>query len=86
MTPRENAARAASGQNPVTPAEWQLCVEGAEALLQLDACRQYGLIKGGPKVNVERCRWILAEGKRQGIAPSPDSFAQLVAAIGVTHA
>lgn len=40
--------------------EWQEAVDGAYALLALDAARRYGLITGGPGVNVGRCRQILA--------------------------
>lgn len=57
--------------------EWQEAVDGAEFLLTLDAARQYGLITGGPKVNVARCLKIRSEGQRRGIRPSPDCIQRL---------
>lgn len=59
-------------QNPTTPEEWQLAVDAAQALLCLDSARQYGLVKGGPAVDAERCEEIINAGQAQGIAPRPD--------------
>jgi hypothetical protein len=50
--------------------------------LALDSARQYGLIKGGPEVNVARCVEILKRGRQLGITPAPDAvekFAQELA-------
>jgi hypothetical protein len=35
----------------------------------IDACRQYGLLTGGPKVNSDRCIEILDRAKAKGIEP-----------------
>lgn len=56
---------------PRTPEAWQSAVDAAEALLHIDAARQYGLIEGGPVANVERAAEILEKGRRRGITPSP---------------
>lgn len=65
--------------DPRTIAEWQVAVDGAEALLGLDAARQYGLVTGGPKCNAARCREILDRGAKIGVKPESDCFERLVA-------
>lgn len=55
--------------DPETPEQWQEAVDCAEACLLIDAARQYGLITGGPAVNVERCVQIKAHGYRRGVSP-----------------
>jgi hypothetical protein len=67
-------------KNPRTSAEWQEAVDMAHACLALDSARQYGLVTGGPGVNVARCIDILDEGKRRGVAPSPDAIENFVKA------
>lgn len=56
-------------RDPTTPAEWQQAVDWSELFLRLDSARQYGLITGGPVVQVDRCVDLLARGKAQGIEP-----------------
>jgi hypothetical protein len=56
-------------KDPETPAEWQDAVNAAEAALLLDSARLYGLVTGGPHVNVARCEVILARGKQRGVVP-----------------
>jgi hypothetical protein len=57
------------GRVPSTPAEWQDAVDAANALLLIDAAKAYGLVTGGPDVNIERCEDILARGLSRGIRP-----------------
>jgi hypothetical protein len=66
-------------RDPQTNAEWQEAVDLASALLHLDSARAYGLVTGGPAVNVERCEQIIETGKRQGITPAPDHVERFVA-------
>ena len=68
-------------RDPETPNEWQLAVDAADACLALDAARQYGLVAGGPKVDVERALWIVAQGKLRGIQPRPDAIKNFLAEI-----
>jgi hypothetical protein len=56
-------------RDPQTPEEWQDAVDTADFLLLLDAARQYGLVEGGPGVDVERCADILARGAAIGVIP-----------------
>lgn len=56
--------------DPETVEEWQAAVDAAYGALSLDSCRQYGLISGGPKVDVERCHEVLAAGRARGIVPT----------------
>lgn len=56
--------------DPETPAEWQEAVDAAEGLLLIDSARQYGLITGGPKIDVERCQEILRRGREHGVYPA----------------
>ncbi|MFO0890968.1 MAG: hypothetical protein U0790_17725 [Isosphaeraceae bacterium] len=55
--------------DPTTPEEWQNAVDTAEAFSQLHSAQCYGLVTG-PKVNIERCREILEQGRQLGITPS----------------
>jgi hypothetical protein len=57
-------------RDPITPLEWQDAVDGAQFYLHLDACRQYGLLTGGPEVNIERCEEILRRGDKLGYRPA----------------
>ena len=61
-------------RNPKTKAEWQAAADCAEFLLAADSCKQYGLITGGPAVNVDRCLEILEKAKAMGIVPAPDAI------------
>lgn len=60
--------------DPATPSQWQIAVDAAKAALVLDAARQYGLVEGGPTVNVKRCLDILRKGRRRGCSPRPDAI------------
>jgi hypothetical protein len=67
-------------RDPQTDAKWQEAVDLASALLHLHSARAYGLVTGGPAVNVERCEQILADGQRKGITPAPDHVESFVVA------
>ncbi len=56
-------------RNPRDEKEWQEAVDSACFWLLLESARLYGLVMGGPPVNVERCEEILKEGKKRGIFP-----------------
>ncbi len=56
-------------KNPTRPAEWQEAVNLAGLWLRVDSARKYGLITGGPGVDVDRCVAILREGQRLGYRP-----------------
>lgn len=58
-------------RNPRTKKEWQEAADGAQLAFLIDSARQYGLIEGGPKFDLDRCDWILQEAKRRGITPTP---------------
>lgn len=66
--------------NPEDPEDWQRAVDAANALMVIEASRDYGLIVGGPEVDVGRCVEILAEGARRGIRPRHGSPVEFVAA------
>ena len=68
------------GQYPRTAEQWQIAVDGAQACLYIDSVRQYGLIEGGPEVNVAKCEDLLARGKARGFTPAADCLEQFVAA------
>lgn len=59
---------------PQTDAEWQDAVDAAQGALALDAARAYGLVEGGPGVNVARCEEFLAKGEARGIHPTGDAI------------
>lgn len=64
--------------DPQTHDEWQAAADSAEALLLLDSARQYGLLTGGPKVNVDRAQEILDAAAKLGITPRPDAAERFV--------
>ena len=66
---------------PVTDRQWQDAVDAAHALLTLEAARLYGLVTGGPEVNVERCVEIIEDGRSRGILPRVDAVERMVAEI-----
>jgi hypothetical protein len=49
--------------------EWQEAVNAADFHLRVDAAQKYGLITGGPTVDVARCEQLLADAVIQGIVP-----------------
>lgn len=59
-----------SRKDPRTREEWQLAVDAACALRLIADCKMYGLIAGGPTIDVGRCDDILDRGKAHGIHPS----------------
>ncbi len=56
-------------REPNTIEEWQEAVDSAYFLILLDSARQYGLVTGGPDVNMPRCNEIVNEGRCRGIFP-----------------
>jgi hypothetical protein len=54
-------------QDPVTDAEWRDAVLAAAALRQIHDCKLYGLIEGGPDINVERCDELIEKGRARGV-------------------
>jgi hypothetical protein len=58
---------------PETDHEWQHLVDACEGALALDAARKYGLVWGGPKVNVDRCLELLLAGAARGYHPREDA-------------
>lgn len=70
--------------DPITLEEWQNAVDAADALLKLDAARQYGLVRGGPEVDADRC-WDLIHraASNYGIEPAEDAVERFIAEIGV---
>ena len=65
-------------REPKTKAAWQYAVDTAHALLALDAAKQYGLVTGGPKANIDRCLEIIERGKKRGITPSPKAIERFI--------
>src|SRR5262245_17273512 len=61
-----------------TPAEWQAAVDAAGAFLVLESARLYGLVVGGPRVNVLRCEELLELGRARGFEPAPDAAERLL--------
>lgn len=68
-------------KSPQTPGEWQEAVDAATGALALDAARWYGLVQGGPTVNVVRCEQIIQEGRRRGINARLDAIERFAKAV-----
>jgi hypothetical protein len=56
----------ASGRDPKTQPEWQEAADAARLCLLLESGYFYGILTG-PRVNSERCRWILVEARKHGV-------------------
>ena len=70
--------RRARRRQPRTTAEWHEAVDLAEVHLLIHSARCYGLITGGPEVNVDRCQKILKKGRQLGIIPAADCVEKIV--------
>jgi hypothetical protein len=57
-------------RDPQNDAEWQEAVNAAHFLLCLDAARQYGLVTGGPEIDIDRCLTIVERGQVRGFVPT----------------
>lgn len=57
-------------RDPQTPAEWQEALDAATALRAIADCMMYGLVQGGPTINVERCDDLIARARRLRFRPS----------------
>lgn len=66
---------------PKRPGEWRDAVDAAQGALHLDAARQFGLVTGGPVVNVERCLDILSRGRALGYLPRPEAVEEFIKAL-----
>jgi hypothetical protein len=66
---------------PTTPAEWQAAVDAAEGAMHFSSVKAYGLVKGGPAINEERCIDILRRGAELGYRPdrhAPTNFMRAI--------
>jgi hypothetical protein len=68
-------------KQPQTPAEWNEAAALAEVMLDIDTARRYGLITGGPEINVERCRAIIRDARAQGIVSTATTINRVTDAI-----
>jgi hypothetical protein len=64
---------------PSTPGEWQIAVDAAHALLQLDSSVHYGLIETSMRPNTQRCQELLVKGASLGFHPARDAAERFVA-------
>ncbi len=60
-------ARRTTPIDQLTDAELEAGIVAAVFYSGLDAARCYGLIDGGPTVNVERCEQVIAEAHARGL-------------------
>ena len=66
-------------KEPKTREEWQEVTDMCHFYLLLDSARQYGLVDGGPQINVKRCEQLFSKATRLGFSPSPGSVERLTA-------
>lgn len=59
-----------AGKEPKTPEQWQEAVDAAAACRAIADCKMYGLLEGGPTIDVRRCDDILARRRAKNILPS----------------
>jgi prepilin-type N-terminal cleavage/methylation domain-containing protein len=86
LTAKKRRARSDAKKivDPQTDADWMDAVDMAHAALSLDAARQFGLVAGGPMVNVERCVWIVEKGKAMGFVPRADAIERFIVQLRAT--
>lgn len=65
-------------KQPRTRDQWQEAVDLAEVYLVIDSARKYGLVRGGPAVDVDRCEQLLACGRARGITPAADCIERII--------
>lgn len=68
---RKRGAEVSLPVEPETAEEWQEAVDVAELYLLLDSARQYGLIEGGPPIDIKRCEELLRRGRQKGFQSQP---------------
>jgi len=78
---REVVRRMPAPREPRTREEWQEAADAAEGALALDSARKYGLVTGGPVVDVERCTALIDAARAGGITPAKDAIERFVAAM-----
>lgn len=83
----EKVSRVMPNPSPLEPQtyeEWQRVADIAGGALVLRDARRYGLVVGGPVVNVARCEEILTRAAQLGVTPADniDRFISLVLADG----
>jgi hypothetical protein len=54
-------------RDPRTPAEWKHAADLAYTLLAIEDCKMYGLVEGGPVIDIERCEVLIERAKMRGI-------------------
>lgn len=65
-------------KEPETQAEWQEAVNVSKVMLLVHDARLYGLIRGGPSVDVERCQAMINGGQQRGIRPQPEEVDRFI--------
>lgn len=66
---------------PKTRAEWQIAADAAAGALALDSMRQYGIVTGGPGVDVDRCDELLRRAAARKIVPAADATERFLLAL-----
>jgi hypothetical protein len=61
-------------RDPETPAEWQEAADAAQFGLHLEGARDYGLVLGGPEVDLDRCRDLLQRAAVRGVSPRENLY------------
>lgn len=56
--------------NPQTLEQWREAVEAAAGLRIIADLKMYGLLTGGPGININRCDEILRRGAKRGVFPA----------------
>lgn len=57
-------------KHPQTAAEWQEAYDMAHVMRMLHDCKLYGLLVGGPTIDVQRCDYLIAQGNAMGLRTS----------------
>jgi hypothetical protein len=70
---------------PKTQVEWQRAVDAAAGLRAVADCKMYGLLEGGPEINVARCDQILELGAAIQVYPSRSIKDLAIAAIAMLN-
>jgi len=65
-------------QDPQSQAQWREAATLARAYLLIDAAKTYGLMVGGPAIDVDRCERVLEQARARGVEV-PDEHAEAAA-------
>lgn len=64
---------------PQTDEEWQYAADASKAFQLLESLRFYGLVEGGPVINLDKCEELLELAAERLIYPTDEGVIDVIA-------